>query len=87
MFFALDLLTRLFISKEETRFGHDYDKAVDVLWYKYLLFIEAWKGKAKNAIKNMLVSWMLNCIHALKMSSGDILGKYRWQIYDDGCVW
>lgn len=41
MFFALDLPTRLLISKEETRFDRDYDKAIDVLWYKYLLFIEA----------------------------------------------
>lgn len=41
MCFAFDLLTRLLISKEETRFGRDYDKAVDVLWYKYLLFIES----------------------------------------------
>jgi len=41
MYFALDLLTRILISKEETRFGRDYDKAVDVLWYKYPLFIEA----------------------------------------------
>lgn len=41
MCFAFDLLTRLLISKEETRFGRDHDKAVDVLWYKYLLFIES----------------------------------------------